>query len=331
MIMKRKTQLALGIFMLIGIMGYSLINTQDPIKYPELQKEIFGMADADQKYRRKYVTLLKKGKEKTSKFDKVAQTLVAIDRKNTARMKEIIKQYGWPTITAVGKRASNSAWLLVQHADRDPIFQKYCLTILETEMEKNQIDPANYAFLYDRVQLARGEKQKYATQSTRDEYTKKTFFQAIEDETNVQRRRTEMRIDIHVEEYAKRLGFAYKVPSLEEANRRTEEFAKAYEDNIEKAKVAYDKKEFKIAADHYLRAAYSDGNMSTSDYVALATSISQGNYDEKAYWGCNALVKASLRGWDGIFDLELNPDFENLKKAGAGSWEDLMKVVQQLK
>lgn len=330
MTIKRKMQISLGAFVFMVIMASALVAKQGKVKYPELKKEILAMRDEDQKFRQKYVELSQKGKEKTSKFEKVTQTLVAIDRKNTARMWEITKQYGWPTIEAVGKRASNAAWLVVQHADRDPVFQKYCLSLLESAMDKNQIDPPNYAFLYDRVQLAMGKKQKYATQSTRNDYTDKTFFQAIEDEANIQLRRDEMGINLHVEEYAKQSGFDYSIPSVEEAEKRAEEFKDSYEYNIRRAKEAFANKDYKHAADYYLQATYVDGHLTAKEYVETAKAISLANYEEKAYWGYSALMKAAMRGWEGVNELDKDPQFANLKKANPTNWPDLMRTVDEL-
>jgi uncharacterized protein DUF6624 len=42
---------------------------------------------------------------------------LAIDADNTARMKVIIQQYGWPSPELVGRDGSEAALLLVQHAD----------------------------------------------------------------------------------------------------------------------------------------------------------------------------------------------------------------------
>jgi hypothetical protein len=47
-----------------------------------------------------------------------------LDRKNAQRLKEIIKGIGWPTISKVGVEASWAAWLIAQHADHNPRFQK---------------------------------------------------------------------------------------------------------------------------------------------------------------------------------------------------------------
>lgn len=89
-----------------------------------------------------------------------------LDNQNTTKLKIIIKQYGWPTISMVGKRASFNAWLLVQHADHDLRFQKRVLKILENIYKKNtkDIDPANIAFLMDRICVAEKRKQLFGTQ-----------------------------------------------------------------------------------------------------------------------------------------------------------------------
>lgn len=41
----------------------------------------------------------------------------AIFAAHTARLKELIKENGWPRLSKVGAEASQAAWLLVQHAD----------------------------------------------------------------------------------------------------------------------------------------------------------------------------------------------------------------------
>lgn len=40
-----------------------------------------------------------------------------IDAVNTARVKAIIKRYGWPSPDLVGDDGSNAAFFLIQHAD----------------------------------------------------------------------------------------------------------------------------------------------------------------------------------------------------------------------
>ena len=87
-----------------------------------------------------------------------------VDRDNTARMREVVERYGWPTYSMVGAEASNAAFLMVQHADRDPEFQATCLPLLEEAVQRGEALPADLAYLTDRVRVAQGRPQLYATQ-----------------------------------------------------------------------------------------------------------------------------------------------------------------------
>lgn len=122
-----------------------------------LAKKINQMAKIDQKMRK---TVTKNGKWDFAKWDS------SIDIENTKLVKKIVIKYGWPTIQLVGKKASNNAWLLVQHADHDLKFQEKILGLLKKTYEKkpNSIKGANIAYLTDRVLLRKGKKQEFGTQ-----------------------------------------------------------------------------------------------------------------------------------------------------------------------
>jgi len=281
----------------------------------------------------KWVELSQKGKQGTKKYEKVLDKLIEIDRSNTARMEEIVSKYGWPTFEKVGEEASNVAWLIVQHADRNPFFQERCLKLLEKELENKQINPSNYAYLYDRVQLARGDKQLYATQSTTNSNinAKVAGFQPIEDEANVQKRREEMNIKQHIEHYALSLNFNYTLPSKEEAIKRAKGYKVSYKKNIEFAKAAMAKKDYKKAADFYIVALYSDGYTNAEDCVEAARALSLSN-PEDIGMGSSYLMKAIFKGYKNIDEFNVNPDFKNLKESTPDYWEnDLMKVVNKIK
>ena len=53
---------------------------------------------------------------------------------------------------------------MVQHADHDPEFQKRVLNLRRAEVEANNTDARDYAYLTDRVQINTGEEQIYGTQ-----------------------------------------------------------------------------------------------------------------------------------------------------------------------
>ena len=89
---------------------------------------------------------------------------MAIDKKNTEKLKSIVKEYGWPTISLVGKKSSHLAWLLVQHSDHDLEFQEKCLLLLKEAVKKNDASPKNLAYLTDRIRVAKNKPQLFGTQ-----------------------------------------------------------------------------------------------------------------------------------------------------------------------
>jgi len=120
------------------------------IKFPEIAKEIDTMAKVDQKMRRKVT-------DEPGFWDD------SVDKKNTERMKEIVSEIGWPTISKVGEKSSLNAWLLVQHADHDIEFQKNCLFLMKRE-SVIEISQKNIAYLEDRIKVHNNQPQVYGTQ-----------------------------------------------------------------------------------------------------------------------------------------------------------------------
>jgi hypothetical protein len=94
--------------------------------------------------------------------------LVRIDAHNTAWLKQVIEKHGWPGIMLVGEQGADEAWLLAQHADRAPGFQRQVLDLLQAAVEVGDAPPRHLAYLTDRVLVAAGEPQVYGTQYTDD-------------------------------------------------------------------------------------------------------------------------------------------------------------------
>ncbi|HYO64900.1 MAG TPA: DUF6624 domain-containing protein [Archangium sp.] len=147
---------------------------------PQLRDELLRMAEEDQAARRA---------AGAANFKDTAanERMKAIDMKNTARMKEIVAQVGWPTKTLVSERGAKAAWLLVQHADLDVAFQRQCLPLLEKSVAEGEGDVKALAYLTDRVLVAEGKPQRYGTQFHTVEG--KLVPRPIEDEANVDARR----------------------------------------------------------------------------------------------------------------------------------------------
>ncbi len=120
------------------------------MRYPAIAESIISMKNVDQNMRRRIL-------DDPDYWD------YSVDRNNTSKMREIVTQIGWPTISKVGSEASSSAWLLVQHADKDIDFQKHCLALMNLA-PKGDIDPGDIAYLEDRVQVNCHQPQTYGTQ-----------------------------------------------------------------------------------------------------------------------------------------------------------------------
>jgi hypothetical protein len=145
---------------------------------PGLRRELLRMLATDQSLR---------GGEPVAGVD--ADT---IDADNQARLAEIFDEHGWPGWSLVGEDGSTAAWLIVQHADLDPAFQRRGLELLEAAVEAGDASPGDLAYLIDRVRVAEGEPQVYGTQWRIDETGGWTPATPIEDEATVDERRADV-------------------------------------------------------------------------------------------------------------------------------------------
>ena len=113
------------------------------IEHPSISTDILEMVKRDQEMR------------KTGEMD------IEIDKENVEKLKTIITEIGWPTELLVGREAADQVWLIVQHADQDPEFQKQCLDLI-----RENTDGLNeeIGYLTDRVRTNLNQPQLYGTQ-----------------------------------------------------------------------------------------------------------------------------------------------------------------------
>jgi hypothetical protein len=170
-------------------------------KEPALRKELLAMEKEDQEIRAAVFKAL--GEKGISPVDGkpitdpalmktfLEQTgkMTAVDRKNRERLQTIVDKHGWPGRSLVGIDGAHAAWLLVQHADADPAFQKRCLDLMKAA-PVGEADAKDIAYLTDRVLVRQKKKQLYGTQLVGQ--GDKFIPQPIEDEAYVDRRRAEV-------------------------------------------------------------------------------------------------------------------------------------------
>lgn len=115
------------------------------------------------------------------------RVLTAIDAVNTARLKSIVAESGWPSQSLVGSDGAEAAWLLAQHADADPAFQRSVLALIEPLVAAGEVKASSYAYLWDRTH----DPQRYGTQG-RCRQDGKWEPRAIEDPDHVDARRAQV-------------------------------------------------------------------------------------------------------------------------------------------
>ncbi|HEX8533354.1 MAG TPA: DUF6624 domain-containing protein [Allosphingosinicella sp.] len=88
------------------------------------------------------------------------------DRDNTKWLKSVVEKNGWPTISSVGKNASQAAWLMLQYAGSDPGFQVRALKLMQPLVARDEVQRQHYAYAYDGVMLTLTGKQRFGTDTS---------------------------------------------------------------------------------------------------------------------------------------------------------------------
>ena len=129
-------------------------------------------------------------------WDKVTE----IDRKHTFRMREIVDEIGFPTISKIGKQANADSWLLIQHSPDIGLMQEY-LALMEKQND-DEYQKMHYAYLKDRILLYEKKPQIYGTQVVMDDKTNKFKLWDVENEAELNERRKKIGLE-PIEEYLK--------------------------------------------------------------------------------------------------------------------------------
>lgn len=133
------TAIAMLVLATTGIAG-------EDVTHPQLRDELISMREQDQKYRLS-------GRRNR-------HLAARADSANQSRLRAIVKEFGWPTQPMVGAKASEGAWLIAQHADNDPAFQRTTLATITPLSERGLVPKAHVAYLYDRI----SRPQRFGTQ-----------------------------------------------------------------------------------------------------------------------------------------------------------------------
>ncbi len=88
---------------------------------------------------------------------------VRADEELTAKLKTIVSDNGWPTMSMVGVKASEYAMLILIHTS-DHAWQRAMIPRLERLADNDQIVGSGLAVVIDKELVAAGVKQRFGTQ-----------------------------------------------------------------------------------------------------------------------------------------------------------------------
>lgn len=128
--------------------------------------------------------------------------VLALDSENTAFLKQLVANSGWPKLSTAGKEAATAAWLIVQHSP-DKVFRKHCLDLMQEN--PSEVEPQNLARTVDRVRIDEGKQQYFGTHFMKGQDGSWEPM-PIEDEKNVEARRAEYNLptlEAKIKEYNK--------------------------------------------------------------------------------------------------------------------------------
>lgn len=124
-----------------------------------IKSELLNMVETDQ-----IAANPRQGKYKSYNTDEWKAFKDSVFTSHKQKLEIYYKKYGFLGFDKVGKEGSKHFWLLVQHCDEFPDFQKRILKDMDKEVRKENAHSQDFAYLYDRVQINSNKKQKFGTQ-----------------------------------------------------------------------------------------------------------------------------------------------------------------------
>ncbi len=131
-----------------------------------------------------------------------------VDGVLSQRLERIVAQCGWPTVALAGERASEGAFLVLQHT-RNAAFASAMLPRLEQFAASREISPEAYTLLYDRIAVRDRRSQRWGTQFNCN--NGEPTFPAIEDPPNLDARRSEFGLGSFADYTARARGICQRL------------------------------------------------------------------------------------------------------------------------
>ena len=162
-----------------------------------LRDELLAMRDIDHDMRREWIA--------HPQSLEIQKQIEDTDESHFVRLREIVREHGWPGRSLVTDRGSTAAWLVVQHGGPSAI--KEMLPLMQQAAKNGELDPSLYATSVDRDLINDSKKQRYGTHFNMKGGV--CTVQPLEDPAHVDDLRKAVGLGT-LAEYAQRLCSAYK-------------------------------------------------------------------------------------------------------------------------
>lgn len=178
------------------IFGFLILGCKEKVKFnQDLANELNKMAEVDQ-----IAAWIPQGEYKEWPKEKWNSFKDSVYITHQKRLKQIFDKYGFVGFDLAGEEGSHNFWLMVQHSDHNPDFQKEVLEKMRIQVEKQNAESSNYGLLVDRVNLNTGKPQIYGTQVDYNFDIAQAFPKNLADSENVNERRKSIGLE-PIEEY----------------------------------------------------------------------------------------------------------------------------------
>lgn len=179
---------------------------------PEERRQLLQRVQADQQARDAAIAASRGPEPDGAAARAIYKQVSRVDGDNLFWLKAQVQKSGFPTVAQVGEQGMSAAFLLVQHADRDPAFQASVLQTLENRGNDKGVKNSDFALLTDRVLRAQKKPQRYGTQFDADPaHPGKMVMAPVEEVAHLDERRAEVGL-MPISDYRCVLDVVYGVP-----------------------------------------------------------------------------------------------------------------------
>ncbi|MBL0735904.1 hypothetical protein JI750_03330 [Flavobacterium sp. GN10] len=189
-----------------------------------LEKQLAEIYTEDQEIRGEFMNVYRASKPDKKKIDSIGKIMERKDSINLVKVMKILDERGWLGKNVVGTQGNQTLFLVIQHSDLQ--YQQKYLPMMREAVKNGNANPANLAYLEDRVALREGRPQIYGSQAAKNKKTNKMYISPMIDPDNVDKRRAEvglgtmadyavkLNIDWNLEEYKKELPEIEKLENI---------------------------------------------------------------------------------------------------------------------